>query len=169
MGSFPVLRSMASLLVGLLLAACANSTSVTTAGSLDPGVATTLSTATTDSLVGTTNPGQEEEATTPASLVASFDDIAGTYVAKDPSGEGFLRILGDGTLHWAPNEDSPQIVLNAKFEGTSVVITDHDCDESIEGVYEFRLSESGDLAVALVGDECAGRAGAVPGEYTPID
>jgi len=169
MGRLLVLRAMLALAIGLLLAACGNGT-VTTAGSVDPGPTTTLSAATTtDSPLETRTTESPVETTAPASLLVSFEGIAGSYGAKDPGGEGFLRIMDDGTLHWAPNENGPEIVLNARIEGTSVLITDPDCGEGVEGVYEFHLLESGDLAVVLIEDACPGRASNVPGEYTPVE
>jgi len=170
MGKLVVLRPMLALVVGLLLAACADGRSVTTAGSLDPEPTATVSAATTtDSPLETTSTEPPDETTASAPPLVSFEDIAGTYGAKDPGGEGFLRIMDDGTVHWAPNENSPQIVLNARFEGTSVLITDPDCGEDVEGVYEFHLLETGDLAVVLIEDACPGRASNVPGEYTPSE
>lgn len=167
MGKLLVLRAIA-LVVGVLLAACGDGTSVTTAGSLDPAPTTTLSAApTTDSPLETTSTEPPEETTTSAPLLASFEDIAGTYEMQDPGGEALLRIMDDGTLHWAPNENTPQIVLNARFEGTTVLITDPDCGEVVEGVYEFHLAETGDLAVVLIEDACPGRASNIPGGYTP--
>lgn len=165
-----VLRPMLALAVGLLLAACADGTSVTSAGSLDPEPTTTVSAATTtDPPAETTSTEPPEGTTTSAVLLASFEDIEGTYETKDPGAEGFLRIMEDGTLQWAPDENSPQIVLNARVDGTSVLITDPDCGEDVEGVYEFHLLETGDLAVVLIEDACAGRASNVPGEYTPVE
>ena len=169
MGKLLVLRPMLALSAGLLLAACADDTSVTSAGSLDPEPTTTVSAATTtDPQLETTSTEPPEETTTSASLLA-FDDIAGTYETKDPGGEGFLRIIDDGTMQWAPDENGPQIVLDARVEGTRVLITDPDCGEDVEGVYEFHLLGTGDLAVVLIEDACSGRATNVPGEYRPVE
>lgn len=168
MGKPPVLKLMA-LAAGVLLAACADGASVTPAGSLDLEPTTSLSAATTtDPPLETTSTEPPEETTTSGPLLASFEDIAGTYETTGPGGEGFLRIMDDGTLQWAPNENSPQIVLNARFAETRVLITDPDCGEDVEGVYEFHLLETDDLAVVLIEDACPGRASIVPGEYTPV-
>ena len=164
-----VLRPMV-LAAGLLLAACANTTAVTTTGSLDPAPTATLADAsTTDPPPETTATEPPEETTTSTPRVPSFEDLAGTYGAKDPGGVGFFRIMDDGTLHWAPREDGPEIVLNARFEGTSVLVTDPDCGEGVVGVYEFDLLETGDLEVVLVGDSCPGRADNVPGIYALVE
>lgn len=166
-----VLRPLLALAVGLLLAACADGTSVTSTGSPDHEPTTTVPVAatTTDPPLETTSTEPQEETTTSAAPLASFEDTAGTYETKDPGAEGFLRIMDDGTLQWAPDENGPQIGLNARFEGTSVLITDPDCGEDVEGVYEFYLLETGDLAVVLLEDACPGRASNVPGEYTPVE
>lgn len=170
MGKLLVLRPMLGLAVGQLLAACADGTSVTSAGSLDPEPTTTASAATTtDPPLETTSAEPSEETTTSAALLASFEDIAGTYETQDPGGQGFLRIMDDGTLQWGPDENSSQIVLNARVQGTSVLITDPDCGEDVEGVYEFHLLETGDLAVVLIDDACPGRASNIPDDYTPVE
>jgi len=171
MGKLLVLRPMLALSAGMLLAACADDTSVTSAGSLDPEPTTTVSAATTTDpqLETTSTEPPPEETTISASLLASFEGIAGTYETKDPGGEGFLRIMDDGTMQWAPNENGAQIVLDARVEGTRVLITDPDCGEDVEGVYEFHLLETGDLAVVLIEDACSGRASNVPGEYRPVE
>lgn len=155
-----------------LLTACSAETSVTTGGGFDPAASTTVSTvsATTNSpLLETTTPGAPEETHSSSPPSVSFVDMAGTYKARDPGDERLLQIMDDGRLHWAPNGTSPQTVLTAKFEGTSVLITDPDCGEDVEGVYEFHLLETGDLAVALIEDDCPGRAANIPGDYTPSD
>jgi len=160
------LRPILALGVGLL-AACAAETSVTTEGGFDPGSTTIMSSATTTTtLQETTTTDTPEETTASVPPPVSFEDMAGTYQAKDPGGERFLEILDDGTLHWAPNGNSPQIVLSARFEGTSVLITDPDCGDDVEGVYEFDLLGTGDLAVVLIEDGCLGRAANIPGDYT---
>ncbi|HUP17504.1 MAG TPA: hypothetical protein VM848_15825 [Acidimicrobiia bacterium] len=165
----PVLRPMV-LAVGLLLAACVNGTAVTTPGSLDPAPTTTLAGAsTTDPLPETTTTEPPEETTTSTPPGASFEDMAGTYGAKDPGGVGFFRIMDDGTLHWAPSEDGPEIVLSARIEGTSVLLTDPDCGEGVVGIYGFDLLETGDLEVVLVEDSCRGRADNLPGIYAPVE
>lgn len=169
MGKLVMLRPMLALVVGVLLAACGNGTSVTTAGIVDPEPIATVSTPTTGSPPETKSTEPPRETTTSATMLVPFEDIAGTYETSDPRGEGFLRIMDDGTLHWASDESSPQIVLNATVEGTSVLITDPDCGEDVEGVYEFHLLETGDLAVVLIEDACPGRASNVPGEYTPSE
>jgi hypothetical protein len=170
MGRLVVPRSILVLVLTLLSAACADSTSVTTAGGLEPEPITTVSaTTTTDSALETTTSKPREETTTSPSPATSFTGIAGTYGAKDPADEGFLQIMDDGILHWAPNENSPQIVLNARFEGPRVLISDPDCGEDVEGVYEFHLLETGGLTVVLVEDACPGRASSIPGEYTPVE
>lgn len=161
------LRPMLALVVGLLTA-CAAETSVTTGGGFDPGPTTIVSSATTTTpLLETITTDMSEVTITSAPSPVSFEDMAGTYLAGDPGGEAFLQIMEDGTLHWAPNATSPQIVLNARFEGTTVLITDPDCGEDVEGVYEFNLLETGDLAVVLIEDGCPGRAANIAGDYTP--
>ncbi|HXV72504.1 MAG TPA: hypothetical protein VEB69_14025 [Acidimicrobiia bacterium] len=50
-----------------------------------------------------------------------------------------------------------------------MLVTDLDCGEDIEGVYQFRLLEAGELEVLLIEDGCPGRAGNIPGEYTPSE
>lgn len=165
----PLMLRLIALQIVVQVTACGNSTSVTPAGSLDPELTTTVSAATTTDPPLETTSTEPPEETTPAALLASFEDIAGTYETKNPSGAGFLQIMGDGTMQWAPDENSPQVLLNARIEGTNVLITDPDCGEDVEGVYEFYLLETGDLAVVLIEDACPGRAGNVPGEYTPVE
>lgn len=173
MGPTLVLKTLALAVWLLLLAACVDNMSITTAGSLDPESATTISddvdAPTTPSAAETTTIGPPEETTTSTPLVTSFEAIAGTYEAMNPGGIGFFRILDDGTLHWASEEDSPEIVLNARFQGTRVLITDPDCGQTVEGIYEFHLPETGDLEVVLIQDACPGRASLIPGEYTPVE
>lgn len=166
----PLVLRLIPLVIGVQVTACGNSTSVAPAGTLDPEPTISVSTATTtDSPLETRSTEPPEETTTSAALLTSFEDIAGSYETKNPGGKGFLRIMDDGTLQWAPDENSPQIVLNARVEGTSVLITDPDCGEDVEGVYEFHMLETGDLAVVLIEDACPGRASNVPGEYTPVE
>jgi hypothetical protein len=158
------------LAAGLLLAACANGTAVTTTGSLDPAPTTTLADAsTTDPLPETTTTEPPEETTISATPVASFEDLVGTYGAQGPGDVGFFRIMDDGTMHWAPSEEGPEIVLSARFEGTSVLITDPDCGEGVVGIYEFDLLETDDLEVVLVEDSCPGRADNLPGIYALVE
>jgi len=110
-----------------------------------------------------------DETNTSTLPATSFTGIAGTYGAKDPADERFFLITDDGILHWAPDENSPQIVLSARFEETRVLISDPDCGEDVEGVYEFPMLETGGLTVALVEDACPGRASSIPGEYTSVE
>lgn len=170
MGKPVVLRLTMALVGGLLLAACTDDTSVTTMATDDPRPTTTMSASTTTSSPSeATSTEPPVETTVAAPPPVSFEEIAGRYRAKDPGRDGFLQIMDDGRLHWAPNEDGQQIVLNARFEGTNVLITDPDCGEDVEGIYEIHVFESGDLAVVLIEDGCPGRAGNVPGEYTPTE
>lgn len=155
------------LLVGLLVAACAAETSVTTEGDSVVEPTTTLSAAATTPRLESTTTESLAETTTSAMPSVALAEIAGLYEASDPGREGFLEIRDDGTLHWAPDGNSPQILLHARPEGANVLMTDPDCGEDIEGVYQFLLLETGELEVVLIEDGCPGRAGNIPGEYMP--
>jgi len=167
MGRILALRATL-VLIASLVAACATETSVTTAGGSALEPTTTLSSAPTTTLpLQSTTTESLAETTTPATPSVSLEEIAGIYEATDSGRGGFLEIMDDGTLRWAPNRSSPQILLHARSEGTSVLITDPDCGEDVEGVYQFRLLEAGALEVVLIEDGCPGRAANIPGEYTP--
>lgn len=163
-------RLFRSLLVALIpLGGCAMGESGATP---PPSVGTTVAQTTTSvdptamtTLPESTSPESTTETSISAPPLVSFEDVAGTYRAKDPGSEVLLQVLEDGTLRWGPQ--SQQIVLNARFDGSNVLITDPDCGEGLEGVYEMHVVESGDLALVLIEDECPGRAGNIPGEYTP--
>lgn len=164
------LQMPAALAVVLLLAACAGGTSDANPGSLEFDPTTTSAVvSTTGPQVETTTTDMREETTTSTASQAPVEEVAGTYEARDAKREGFLLIMDDGTLHWAPDETGPQIVLDARFEETSVLITDPDCGEDVTGVYEFRLLETGDLEVVLIEDACSGRASNLAGRYTPVE
>lgn len=97
--------------------------------------------------------------------VSTFQHIDGTYRPSDPGGIGFLWIIDDETLMWAPNESEERIAFSAMFQGTSVLLTDPDCGDDVVGEYEFRLRDNTDLVVVLIDDPCSGRAGLLPGVY----
>lgn len=165
MGRYLILR-VPVFLVAVLVAACAAETSATTEG--DSVLAPTMTSSSAAPLESTTTESLAET-TTSTITSASLEELAGIYEATDPGRGGFLVIRDDGTLHWAPDANSPQILLHARSEGANVLVTDLDCGEDIEGVYQFRLLEAGELEVLLIEDGCPGRAGNIPGEYTPSE
>ena len=167
----------------LLLAACASGGSGT--GDPDPelGTATSAETnvATTDMGVepSTTGPtrqtsmepsstGSAHQTATQPEAVTSLGDITGTYETTDSDRVGFLRILADA-MHWAPDEDSPQIELGVMFDGSNALIEDPDCGEGIEGIYVLHVLETGHVEIVLVEDPCRGRADQITGEYRPVN
>lgn len=98
----------------------------------------------------------------------SFDELVGAY--EKPTGEfGFFEITSDGNIVWAADRNDPdKITLTARFDGATVVITDPDCGQDVEGRYEFLTVEDGGIDVVLVDDSCPGRAGLIPGHYEPL-
>ena len=156
----------------LVLAACAGDTSVTTSASPDPGSTApsggTVIEPTTEASAASTTSKPAPTTTTTGSSLVSFGDIVGAYEV-DPAGFGFLQISEDGTLLWAGDRNDPdQIELEARIEGSTVVITDPDCGQD-EGIYEFRLFDTGGFELVLIEDACPGRAGLIPGTYLPVN
>lgn len=103
--------------------------------------------------------------------VSSFEDIAGiTYERQGPGEEWYFHFFADGTFHESSNRDlvvdRPQRVIETRFEGTEVFITDNsDCDQ---GTYEIHVLQNGNLQFVPIEDTCVARSGNLDAEWAPV-
>lgn len=103
--------------------------------------------------------------------VSSFEDIAGiTYERQGLGSERYFHFFADGTFHMSSNRDlvvdRPQRVIETRFEGTEVFITDSsDCDQ---GTYEIHVLQNGHLQFVPIEDTCAARSGRFDAEWAPV-
>jgi hypothetical protein len=110
--------------------------------------------------------------------VTSFEDIAGTtYERVSPGAVWFMHIFEDGTWHRSSNrdlvEDRPSDIMETRFEGTKVFVTETKgrCDEDeadFFAIYEIHLLENGNVEVAAIEDTCGSRPGYLSGEWAPV-
>ena len=121
--------------------------------------------------------------------IASFEDIAGTYLRRGPDvgnmgTKVYFLFLNDGTIHSSSDTDliadRPTVIYEARFDGTTVSITQTGgfCGQPDQGgAYEIRLLENGNLRfVGLDKDTCTSRSGLLLGlvdgdvtaEYEPL-
>ena len=108
--------------------------------------------------------------------ITSFDDIAGTtYERQGPGGQWYFHFFEDGTWHGSSNRDlvvdSPTIINETRFEGTTVFVneTKGSCDDNPDATYEVHLLENGNLQFVEIEDKCAGRSTfSSSGELAPV-
>ena len=121
--------------------------------------------------------------------IASFEDIAGTYLRRGPDlgimgTKVYFLFLNDGTIHSSEDTDliadRPTVIYEARFDGTTVSITQTGgfCGQPDQGgTYEIRVLENGNLRfVGLDTDTCTSRSGLLLGlvdsevtaEYEPL-
>ena len=107
--------------------------------------------------------------------VTSLEDIAGTYQRQGPGPKIYLQFFEDGTWRASSNrdlvEDSPMEIMEARFEGTKVFVTETKgrCDEDdADAIYEIQLLENGNLKLVAIEDACADRSGVYQAEWAPV-
>ncbi len=105
--------------------------------------------------------------------ITSFDDIAGTtYERQGSGGQLFFYFFEDGTWHGSSNrdlvEDSPSVISETRFEGTTVFLHQIKgvCDD--DPIYEIHLLENGNLEVVAIEDPCGHRLGDFQAEWEPL-
>ncbi len=108
--------------------------------------------------------------------ITSFDDIAGTiYERQGAGGQYFFYFFEDGTWHGSSNRDlvvdSPSVVSETRFEGTTVFLHEIEsagCDDDPDAIYEIDVLENGNLQFAAIEDPCAGRSTTFQAEWEPV-
>ncbi len=102
--------------------------------------------------------------------ITSFDDIAGTTYERQGPGTQlphYVQFSEDGTVNWSTNpdliEDSPNGVMETRFEGTKIFTTPvgasaFPCGVFPEAIYEIHLLENGNLQFVTIEDLCAHRS-----------
>lgn len=103
-------------------------------------------------------------------IVTSPDQVIGTWRA----GMGYVRFDEDGTFRSARTAETlvadPNVVSSYRFEGQAMVVTElavrgvPACGE-VDGWYEVRRLEGGNLRVNVIQDACLDRAGEMRGVY----
>ncbi len=112
--------------------------------------------------------------------VTSFEDIAGItyqrgFVTQRPH---YVQFSEDGTVNWSTNldliEDSPNGVMETRFEGTKIFTTPvgasaFPCGVFAEAIYEIHLLENGNLQFVAIEDLCAHRSeDLTESEWAPV-
>jgi len=99
--------------------------------------------------------------------ITSFDDIAGIYKRGPGHSPIYVQFSEDGTVNWSTNpdliEDSPNGVMETRFEGTKIFTTPvgasaFPCGVFPEAIYEIHLLENGNLQFVTIEDLCAHRS-----------
>ena len=107
--------------------------------------------------------------------VTSLEDIAGTYQRQGPGPRSFIHFFEDETFwHGSANrnliEDRPTEIMEARFEGTRVFLTNSKgrCLDDPDAIYEIHLLENGNLQLVAIEDPCAWRSTMYQPEYAPV-
>ncbi len=108
--------------------------------------------------------------------VTSFEDIAGFYLRGPGHGPIYFQFSEDGTWHASSNrdlvEDRPQSIMEARFEGTKIFLTETKStacgDDNLEAIYEIHLLENGNLELVAIEDPCAHRSSDFQAEWEPV-
>ena len=108
-----------------------------------------------------------------AGPIASFEEIAGTYLRHGVGEPMYFLFLGDGTVHISSNTDlivnRPMGVFATTWAGSSVFITNirlrFGCARPDQGgTYEIHVMANGNLQFVAVGsDTCLARSGILLG------
>jgi len=109
--------------------------------------------------------------------IASFEDVAGTYLRRGGAANPYLLILEDGTVHVSLRKDliieNPETVIETRFEGTRVFVTTTSamCDQPDRGAtYEVRVLNGGNLQFAAVDeDTCEIRSAVLVGRGGDVE
>ena len=112
--------------------------------------------------------------------ITSFDDIAGAYLWQRGPGTQlphYVQFSEDGTVNWSTNpdliEDSPNGVMETRFEGTKIFTTPvgasaFPCGVFPEAIYEIHLLENGNLEFVEIEDTCQFRSSFISVEWAPV-
>jgi hypothetical protein len=142
------------------------------------GTATTILAFGSDGGNGVATPSPtttEAVPTIQSSLITSFEDIAGRiYQIQGSDAPAYFYFFEDGTWHISSSqgsvENSPNGILETRFEGTKVFLTNirGACGGPDEAIYEIGLLENGNLQVVLIEDTCTFRSNFFVDEWAPV-